>query len=219
MAAEPKELHPAVQYLKDNAVVIGLVVVVIASVAFFAFTQSQQAKPAAVKDVPKPVATAALATGAPTPGATSPSGATGSATGSTGPSAGAGASQAAAQPSPTATPSEPVVLGKEAQGVSAKDWRTYARSFATAWVNTADGKEAWLGRLKPLVSADLYAGFVQTDIRTVPAVAIDTVSMGEESLAAKTFNAYSKSGPVFEGRVSVQADGSWLVDQIAPPKK
>lgn len=219
MAAEPKELHPAVQYLKDNAVVIGLVVVVIASVAFFAFSQSQQPKQAAAKDVPMPVATAALATGAPVAGATSPSGAPGSTAGSTGSAAGSGATQAAAQPSPTVTPSAPVTLGKEPQSVGAKEWRPYARDFATAWVNTSDSKEAWLGRLKPLVSADLYAGFTQTDIRTIPTVTIDTVSMGEESLGAKTFNAYSKNGPVFQGRVSVQADGSWLVDQIAPPKK
>jgi hypothetical protein len=219
MAAEPKELHPAVQYLKDNAVVIGLVVVVIASVAFFAFSQSQQPKPAAAKEAPMPVATAALANGAPVAGATSPSGATGSTPGSTAPAAGTGATQPAIQPSPTATPSEAVILGKEPQSAGTEEWSPYARNFATAWVNTADGKEAWLGRLKPLVSADLYAGFTQTDIRTVPAVAIDIISMGEESLGAKTFNAYSKNGPVFEGRVSVQADGSWLVDQIAPPKK
>jgi hypothetical protein len=218
MAAEPKELHPAVQYLKDNAVVIGLVIVVAASVAFFAFSQNQQPKPAA-QDVPMPVATAALGNGAQVAGATRPTGATGSSSSPTGPAAGVGSTQGAAQPSPTATPSERVVLGKEPQSVSAKEWRPYAKDFATAWVNTADGKEAWLGRLKPLVSPDLYTGFTQTDIRTVPAVDIESVSMGEESLGAKTFRAYSQSGQLLEGRVSVQADGSWLVDQIAPPMK
>lgn len=218
MAADSKPLHPVLQYLKDNAVVIGLVLIVAASVAYFAYTQNAQAAKPVAQAVPTSLPTAALDSNAST-GPTSPSAATVDPAGST-PSAGAaGGAQGAAQPSPSPTPSGRVTLGTEPQAVSAKDWRPYAKDFAAAWVNTADGQEAWLGRLKPLVSEDLYAGFVQTDISTVPAATIDSVSMAEESLAAKTFRAFSTDGPLFDGRVSVQADGSWIVDQIAPPKK
>lgn len=219
MTADSKPLHPALQFLKDNAVVIGLVVIVTASVAFFAFTQNAPvAKSEAGAVTPAPVATAELETG--TGGtATSPSAGPADPTGSTAPSTGTGGSQGGTQASPTSTPSEPVVLGKEPQGVKEKEWRPYAKDFAAAWVNTADGKEAWLSRLKPLVSASLYAGYVQTDIRVIPAVAVDTVSMAEESPGFKTFVAYSAAGPLLQGRIAVQADGSWVVDQVSPPKK
>ncbi|MET4144038.1 hypothetical protein [Arthrobacter sp. UYCo732] len=216
MTADSKQLHPALQFLKDNAVVIGLVVVVAASVAFFAFTQNAPAAKSPVGAVtPAPVATAQLETGT----ATSPSAGPSDQAGSPAPSDGTAGSQGGGQPSPTPSASEPVVLGKEPQGVKAKEWRPYAKDFASAWVNTADGKEAWLSRLKPLVSDRLYAGYVTTDIRVIPAVTVDSVSMAEESLGFKTFVAYSTAGPLLQGRVAVQADGSWLVDQVSPPKK
>lgn len=212
MTNSPTQLHPAAQFFKDNIVVIGLVVIVAASVAFFVFTQAKpEAQPAAAV-APTSVPTAALdkATGAPA--------APGSSTGPTSVPEAATGSQSAAQPSPTATPAQ-AVLGKGPQGVEAKDWKIYAQDFAKAWVNTAGGKEAWLGRLKPMVSAELYSGFTKTDITTIPTSAYRSVSLAEESMAAKTFRAYNTNGPMFEGRVSVQADGSWVVDQIAPPEK
>lgn len=215
MAAESKQLHPALQYLKDNAVVIGLVVIVAASVAFFAFTQSAPAEKQAAEVKPTAPATAVLE---PNAGATSPSEATEGQAGSNGSSTAATGPENGTQPTPTPTPTK-VVLGSEPQAVAAKDWRTYAQEFSKAWVNTADGKDAWLGRLKPMVSADLYAGFTRTDIGTIPTAKYQSVSLAEESLASKTFRAYSTNGPMFEGRVSVQADGSWIVDQVGPPKK
>lgn len=69
------------------------------------------------------------------------------------------------------------------------------------------------------MSAGLYDGFTRTDISTVPATTVDSVTMAEESLGFKTFRAYSPSGQLLEGRVAVQADGSWLVDQVGPPKR
>ncbi|WP_422759061.1 hypothetical protein [Paenarthrobacter sp. C1] len=218
MAAESKQLHPALQYLKDNAVVIGLVVIVAASVAFFAFTQSAPAEKQAAEVKPTAPATAVLEPNAGATAATSPSEAPAGQAGSNGSSTGATGPENGTQPAPTPTPTK-VVLGSEPQAVAAKDWRSYAQEFSKAWVNTADGKDAWLGRLKPMVSADLYAGFTRTDIGTIPTAQYQSVSLAEESLASKTFRAYSTSGAMFEGRVSVQADGSWIVDQVGPPKK
>ncbi|GAA4033913.1 hypothetical protein GCM10023063_17220 [Arthrobacter methylotrophus] len=218
MTNSPRQSHPAVQYLKDNIVVIGLIVVVAASLAFFAFTQAKtaEAKPAAAVN-PTPIATAALdnpsspgATG--TPGASAgPSAAAYSQAVSTGP-------QNAIQPVPTAT-STTNVASANSKSVTAKDWKVYAEAFTKAWMNTAGGKDAWLGRLKPMVSPDLYAGFTATDISTVPTTAFQNVSLAEESRASKTFRAYSTNGPVLEGRVSIQVDGSWIVDQVGPPAK
>lgn len=218
--AAAKELHPALQYLKDNAVVIGLIVIVAASVAFFAFTQAKPAVDPAAEVKPAPIATAALGQ-ASVPGATGASGASGAPTataGTTSATPGAAGAQNAAQPTPTATPSQ-AILGKSPQAVTAKDWRLYAQDFSKAWANTAGGKDAWLSRLKPMVSADLYAGFTRTDINTLPTDPYQSVSLAEESKASKTFRAYSTHGQMFEGRVSVQADGSWVVDQVGPPTK
>lgn len=217
MAAAPKELHPAVQYIKDNVVVIGLIVIVALSLAFFAYSQAKaEAKPVAeVK--PAPVATAALDT-APSPGATGATGAPESTPGPTDAQAGAAGSQIAAQPGPTATPTRHVA-DTNAKTLTAQDWKGYAQEFSKAWVNTAGGKDAWLGRLKPLVSADLYAGFTRTDVSTIPAAAFQSVSLAEESKASKTFRAYSTDGQMFEGRVTIQVDGSWIVDQVGPPAK
>jgi hypothetical protein len=213
----PKQSHPALQYLKDNAVVIGLIVIVAVSVAFFAVTQAKaEAKPAA-ETRPAPVATAAL-DGSASPGAPSATGATPSPTGTATAQPAAAGSQSASQPLPTATPSQ-AILGKGVQAVTAKDWRGYAEAFSKAWATTSDGKDAWLGRLKPMVSPDLYAGFTRTDISTIPTDPYENISMAEESKASKTFRAYSTHGQMFEGRVSVQADGSWVVDQVGPPAK
>ncbi|ACL42376.1 hypothetical protein Achl_4425 (plasmid) [Pseudarthrobacter chlorophenolicus A6] len=218
MAAGPTPLHPAVQFLKDNAVVIGLVLIVAISVAVFAFLQSGQKTepPAEVK--PTVQATAALETAAPTAPA-SPAAGPGSAPAPTSsPVASAGAQTATGgSPAPTATPR---VIGTGPQSVTAKDWKPFASKFAAAWADTAGGKEEWLKRLKPLVSPDLYSGLEVTDIRAVPSDTFDSVSLAEESAGAKTFHAYFKNGgALFDGRVQVQPDGSWLVDQLAPPSK
>jgi hypothetical protein len=206
-----------VQYLKDNAVVIGLVVIVAASVAFFAFTQAKPAVDPAAEVKPATMATAALDPSA-APGAADATGASAATAGTTSAKPAAGGPQNATQPTPTATPTQ-AILGKGPQAVTAKDWRLYAQNFSKAWADTAGGKDAWLGRLKPLVSPDLYAGFTRTDISTLPSVTYESVSMAEESKAAKTFRAYSTEGQMLEGRVSVQADGSWIVDQVGPPTK
>lgn len=216
MAAEPTELHPAVQFLKDNAVVVGLVVLVVASVGVFAAFQAASTEPAA-KASPTVSASAVIET----PGAgaaASPTAATGSTGGSTDPSQSPDGAQAGAQPAPSESTR---VLGTGQQSVTAKDWKPYAKEFAAAWINTADGKEAWLKRLKPLTSPGLYAGFEVTDIRAVPSDTFDSVSLAEESPGFKTFHAYfeNANGPLFDGRVQVQPDGSWLVDQIGTPKK
>jgi hypothetical protein len=217
MTNSPRQSHPAAQYLKDNIVVIGLIVVVTASLGFFAFTQAKaaEAKPAAAVN-PAPVATASLEASSPT--ATGTPGASSGASGTDHSQAVARGAQNAAQPVPTAT-STANVASANSKSVTAKDWKSYAEAFTKAWLNTEGGKDAWLGRLKPLVSPDLYAGFTATDINAIPAAVFENVSMAEESRASKTFRAYSTNGPLLEGRVSIQVDGSWIVDQVGPPAK
>lgn len=217
MTESSKQLHPAVQYLKDNIVVIGLVVIVAASLAFFALTQAKPETKPAAEVKPAPVATAALDSTA-APGATSPAEGSAGSAGATDAPAGAAVAQNATQPTATASATKHVASANS-KSVTAKDWKTYAQEFSKAWANTSDGKDAWLGRLKPMVSADLYAGFTRTDISTVPAAPYQSVSLAEESKASKTFRAYSTNGQMLEGRVSVQADGGWIVDQVGPPAK
>lgn len=217
MAAEPTPLHPAVQFLKDNAVVIGLVLVVAVSVAVFAVLQGGSKSEAKAEVKPTVSSSAELETADPTGAASPAAGPETSAPAGAAAAPSTGAQQPAVPaPAPTATPR---VIGTGPQAVTAKDWKPYAKDFAAAWANTADGKDAWLSRLKPLVSASLYEGFTRTDIRTVPNATLDSVSLAEESPAAKTFTAYSTSGPLLQGRVSIQPDGSWLVDQVGPPKR
>lgn len=214
MAVEPTPLHPAVQFLKDNAVVIGLVLIVAVSVIVFAVLQGESKPEPKAGVTPTVSSSAELET-------TAPSGAASSSAGP-GPSAPAHASSepsSAAQEPAAPSAAAPRVIGTGPQAVAEKEWKPYARDFAASWANTAGGKDAWLARLKPLVSAGLYEGFTKTDIRSVPNVALDGVSLAEDKLGVKTFTAYSANGALLEGRVRLQPDGSWLVDQVGPPKR
>jgi hypothetical protein len=220
MNNSPQQSHPALQFLKDNIVVIGLVVVVAASVAFFAFSQaSVQAKSAAEVN-PTSLATAALdnSSSSASPSASAAPAASASASGTTDTGAATAGAHNPTQPTATAT-STAQIASANSKALTAQDWKPYAESFTKAWLNTSGGKEAWLGRLKPMVSAGLYAGFTKTDIATVPSATFQSVSLAEESKASKTFRAYASTGAILEGRVSIQVDGSWIVDQVGPPAK
>lgn len=213
--AASSQPHPAVQYLKENIVVIGLVVIVAASVAFYLLTQGGPKPEPAGKAVPAPVATAALGPAATAPGSpVTPPGPAGS----PGVSAAAQATPAPS-PTPTSTPAQGSG-GTQQQSVVAQDWRPPAAAFAKAWGNHEGGKDAWLARIKPLVAPSLFEGFTRTDLSKVPADTFDSVTMAEESPRFKTFRAYFRNtGHAFVGRVVIQTDGSWLVDQVGPPQR
>lgn len=59
------------------------------------------------------------------------------------------------KPSPSKTPSIPTAS-------------ELAVRFVAAWLNTSGGKQAWLGRLRPLVNGEFYDGLALTDVANVP---------------------------------------------------
>lgn len=214
MAAEPASSHPAVQYLKDHALLVGSILAVVIAVAVWAFTQAAPKTEAAAVARPTVSATATLggdetASASATPTAAPEDSAAALA---------AAAAQAAAQASPEAA--GPVVLGAAPQAPSEKPWRPYADAFGTAWVNLDGGKDAWLARLKPLVSEGLYDGFTSTDINAIPIDTYESVTIIEESPMSKTLRGYLvNNGHFYNARLTIQHDGTWLVDQLTSPDK
>lgn len=220
MATPPTSTHPAVQYLKNNAVLIGLIVTVTASVGAFALSQGGDGAEPAAQSVPAVSATASIAGGGPGTSASPSAGPVASA-GATAPAEGPEASApAAGGPGQASSSATPHIIGNGQQAVIEKDWKPYARDFATAWIDTSGGKEAWLKRLKPLVSAGLYEGLQATDIRTIPTDTFDAVTLADSSPGLNVFRAFFVThSELFEARAQIQPDGSWVIDQLAPPRR
>ena len=79
---------------------------------------------------------------------------------------------AATAPSPTttsstrATPTE-ATTSTDRRRESAL-WQKKARSFISRYPNTRGGRKAWLGRLRPVVSADLYSSLKTVRLANLP---------------------------------------------------
>ena len=84
---------------------------------------------------------------------------------------------AATAPSPTtssstrATPAEAAPSTDQRRGSAL--WQQKARSFISRYPNTRGGKTAWLGRLRPVVSDDLYTSLKTVRLANVPSGRFD----------------------------------------------
>ncbi|MCU6479089.1 hypothetical protein [Arthrobacter sp. A2-55] len=217
------EPRPILQFIKDKAAVLGILVFAVAAVIVALVLQgSRPASESAPEPTLSSAPTAALETQspvrpteAPTQAATtrpSPTGDSSTAKPTEGPAV--GIAPPPGQPTPT------YYAGNGPQAPTPKDWTPAATDFAAAWANPAGGKSAWLKRLKPLVTPKLYASFSYTDIRNIPTDTVDSVSLDREDPGVHTFKAYFKDGGYrFDAAAILQPNGSWLVDAIAPPRK
>jgi hypothetical protein len=217
-----KELHPALQYLKDNIVVIGILVILAVSIGLYAISQASASTPQAAPTPAAPEVTAVpLDNALPEPNASSPAAAsaTPSPTRSTAGNAARGAAPVVGQASgPTAAPQ--IVAGGAQQAVTAQDWRPTAEAFAAAWANPEGGKDAWLARVKPYATPALAATFAYTDIRNIPTDKLASISTISEASGTVSFKAYyDDGGLLFQGLAIIKTDGSWLVDKVGPPEK
>lgn len=217
-----KELHPALQYLKDNIVVIGILVVLAVSIGAYAISQASASTPQSVPTPAAPEVTAVpLDTALPGPDARSPSTAspTPSSTRSAAGNAARGDAPVVGQASgPTAAPQ--IVAGGAQQAVTAQNWRPTVEAFARAWANPEGGKDAWAGRLAPYSTPHLAATFAYTDIRNIPADKLASVSTIDEASGTVSFKAYYEDGGLrFQGLAIIKPDGSWLVDKVGAPEK
>jgi hypothetical protein len=213
MAASEKSLHPALQFVRDNFLLIGFVAVVVVSLLVIVLKQGPGAEQTAAP-VPSITATA----GAPAPKATAgkpssrPSAPSATPT-STDPAA---VPEASEEPTAAASATEAPIVGTTNQSVELQNWRPYAEKFAAAYGNTSGGKSAWLARLRPLVTDDLYSGFKLTDISRVETLTFSGVNTMTEEDAYATFTAnYTEKSGYIDGLAQVQGDGSWKIGKIA----
>ena len=198
--------HPALKFLQENFILIGIIAVVVISMIVIFAKQGIAEQSAAA--VPAVTATAgAQSTKAPTVKPSAPATASAAATPTSG-----------ATPKPTASPkpTEAPVIGTTNQSVAVQNWRTYAEKFATAYGNPAGGKAAWLARLRPLITDDLYAGLKQTDISRVATLTFSSVNtLTEENAYAKFTANYTEKPEFVDALIQVQNDGTWRVHKVS----
>lgn len=233
-----KQTSPALAFLKKNAAVVGVAGALVIGVGVYAVHAAEPERTAAPGPVPSINSTASLAggptaaaTAAASPGASGASGPTGASSGASGTSggpqggagvAGGSAGQPAGATATSAAPDRPqttVTLGTAAQAPSIQDWTPVAEKFSAAWSNPSVGKDAWLAAMKPYVTAQILAQFSRTDIRNVPQDTFVSVHEVKKSERTHIFDPSFASGKDRIGAsVTVQTDGSWLVDQVGAPE-
>ena len=211
------------EFVQGKGLIIGIVLILGIAVGFIFLNQEEEAPPAAAA----PVATATLSPGEtasaePEPAETG----TGPENGTEQPSDGLPAGDTepgtdqdteTTEESPDGTPPEPMA-GTHDQGVTMEEWRPTAEKFAAAWANPEGGKEAWLKRLKPVVTDQLYSSFEYTEPHNIYKDTLKRVVTMESLGYAYDFQGeYEKNGPLFLGRIVAQPDGSWLVDGVTSP--
>lgn len=203
-------LHPALQFLQKNLLLIGVIALVVVALAVVILKPGTS--PAAAP-APSITATAGAATPAPTKAPSASTSPTAEPATTKSPTASTPATTQTAAPTPAAT--EAPLIGNNPQSVEVENWRPYAEKFAQAFANTTGGKEAWLARLRPLVTDSLYSGFKATDMSRVTSRTFKTVNTMDEENAYSTFVAVYADGSAIEGLIQVQNDGTWRVHKTA----
>lgn len=217
---------PVSSFIRENKIGIAVVAVLIAGVTIFsAVSGPNDTEPTAVPTVSS---TAQLGPGGASPSATDSPKPNASSSPTETPEASespsAEASDDASAPA-GGTPNNPPGTGNTAQNIpdskhapKLQDWEENAEKFAVEWADTAGGKESWLKRIEPLVTEDLYESFTYTDIRALYDDKFDKIRIDEQQASYIIYTAfYEENGPLFQGLIQVQADGSWLVKNVGLP--
>lgn len=230
--ANHKQGSPVVAFVRKNAVVVGLSAAMLIGVGTFAANALQPERTAAPAPVPSIDSTASLGGGpvaAPTASATAGAtataaptaapGASGGGQSATGAAGGSAGQPAAGGTTPSAQPTTAVTLGTANQAPTIQDWHPVAEKFAAAWANPSVGKDAWLAAMKPYATAQLLTELGRADIRNVPQDTLQNVRSVRHSERTWIFNAAYNSGKIrFGASITVQNDGSWLVDHVGAPE-
>ncbi|QOD05892.1 hypothetical protein [Pseudarthrobacter sp. BIM B-2242] len=232
--ANHKQSSPVVAFVRKNAVVVGVSAALLIGVGTYAANALQPERTAAPAPVPTINSTATLDGGAVASPTASPGSTDAAATGA--PSAAPGASGggqsgsgtaggSAGQPgggsgaTPSAQPTTTVTLGTANQAPTLQDWKPTAEKFSAAWANPSVGKEAWLAAMKPYATEELLTSLARADIRNVPQDTLYNVRSVKNSERTWIFNPTFTSGKDrFGASITVQNDGSWLVDHVGAPE-
>ncbi|MCC3292824.1 hypothetical protein [Arthrobacter sp. zg-Y1110] len=211
MAESPQS--PVLTFIKEKALIIAVVILIAAAAVYIGVTRTGDSDETATVQ-PTAAPTAVLGGG--------PEGPTASPTGSGSPEATEGAQDGTggpdvSTPQPSETPELEIHVGNNQQAIEETDWRVNADAFSEAWANPEGGKEAWLKRLRPYVTDELYKSFGYTDIRNIPSDTLRSNSPMEEGGGTLSFQAiYADGGNRFNGLMQIQPDGTWLMSTIGP---
>lgn len=118
--------------------------------------------------------------------------------------------------SPTQTPSQTPRERQNGQSAAAGTWQDAARRFGAAYTNTSGGRDAWLARLRPLVSPGLAEGFSNTDLALIPnGRLVDVTKLDEAPDGIRARLDYNTNA---DADITIATDntGTWVVTTIIP---
>lgn len=99
-------------------------------------------------------------------------------------------------------------------------WRVAARRFGVAFTTTSGGHEAWMKRLRPLVSPSLAQGYSYTDMDLVPTARLERVSGGAAvagETPARSAQLHYAGGLVVDVTVALNEEtNTWVVTTAVP---
>lgn len=119
-------------------------------------------------------------------------------------------------PTATFTPEFTVTNGPN-QAFTPPEWQSTATSFANAWANPGEGKEAWLNGLRPYIDDSLYQDMESVDINLVPIDKVVEVTELKNDHMGVAFNVRF-ANPDLKMTAYMQwdpAQSKWVVYQIS----
>ncbi len=179
------------------------------------------------KAVPTPTILSTASMGSSGSASVSPS-ASSAASGAAGASGnGTASATAGGSPAPGSSTSAPtstaIFTAPDSQQVPPRqDPNDAATIFAKAWLNTDGGKDAWLGRLKPLISAELLDEFRTTDVIKIPQVQLGLAATRDGSNRLNAVFGIYEAGDnktIAIGEETFQPDGKWQIIKLGSPTK
>ncbi|MEH0110613.1 hypothetical protein V6N00_12955 [Tersicoccus sp. MR15.9] len=112
------------------------------------------------------------------------------------------------------------VAGTGPQAPQLQDYETAAMAFATAWADPSVGKAAWLARLRPMVTDEVYQGLTASDIRNVPAAVPTNAGNIEKNTPVNVSKRFAwvrfNGGGEIGLAMLAQPDGSWRITTFGP---
>lgn len=134
-----------------------------------------------------------------------------------------GPSTSSSQPVAQSSSSSPVVApatssSGAANGESAARWQKIAQSFISRYDSTKEGQRAWLKRLRPVVSDDVYEGLKSVHLENLPTGSFGTGEVVSRAEVGGTVRFPLRGGSIggVDVTVSVADEGTLRVTGFIP---